>query len=129
MTYEQDRYNSIRQPNDYRQDRYWYGKVKTLPSYTPSQGEELSTYISRLGQAIREANEASTWTHIKGSKGPWLTHRSAASCFMCQDIQIENIIYKILTDLKKLKSTDKYQFNVIPANENTPATFTLTKTH
>ncbi len=74
-------------------DRYYSESWKIRTAHQPVEHENLQTYVSRLGNTVRTAEE-DAHTHIK-----WHTHQSAGECWICVQLQALNIIYDVLTQI------------------------------
>ncbi len=81
---------------------------KSQSHFYPTNNERVSTWLARLGMAIYEAKERNIANHINGPKGPWYTHRSGGSCFMCDDVTFIRILHNCLTGLSKNFDLDHY---------------------
>ncbi len=65
-------------------------------SYAPERGERLSHYHDRLGIFIKLAAEKNRKTHIDGPRKAWYTHRSPMGCFMCEDMNMYHVLFRVL---------------------------------
>ncbi len=105
-----DRYSTIPDANS---PSYQYRKglhnSKIQESQNPTEGETLRMYHSRLGRAVKEAEEISVTAHIYGSK-VWLCHKMSGTCFICTNNQFLNNLYQTITSLVPSQG-DKWMYH------------------
>ncbi len=91
-----DNYNTIEKPIDIAD----VDKRQYLPhKFAPIHGQTLESYITQLKIYIKFATEKNAQYHINGPRGPWYTHRSSSSCFMCEDVDLHHVLLHTLTTL------------------------------
>ncbi len=83
---------------------------KSQKHFYPTQGERVKTWLARLGMAVYEAKEKNIAIHINGPKGPWYTHRSGGSCFLCDDVTFIRLLHNCIVGLSKVIDLDVYEW-------------------
>ncbi len=93
-----DNYNTMEKPLD-RND---IDKKVYLPhKYAVKEGQTWQSYVEELKIHKKYVEEKNIATHINGPRGSWYTHRSSASCFMCEDIDFINVMYRAIEMMAK----------------------------
>ncbi len=93
-----DYHNTLDKPLD----RADIDKKVYLPhKYAAKEGQTWQSYIEELKIHKKYVEEKNIATHINGPRGSWYTHRSSASCFMCEDIDFINVIYQAMVLMAK----------------------------
>ncbi len=97
-TQANDQYNTTDKPldkNDIDRDVY-------LPhKFSAKQGQTWESYIQQLEIYVKFANEKNISTHINGPRNAWYTHRSSSSCFMCEDIDLRQVMLNAMKLMAK----------------------------
>ncbi len=100
---EQDRYNSDNIDYKAFYETSIKQKIKrTNKVLSPTDGESLLLYITRLRVNLGELDEQTTQEHLYGPKGPWYVHKRAQNCFICDASTMMNQQLNILMELGQL---------------------------
>ncbi len=63
---------------------------------TPEKGETWAHYADRIAIYVKIAADKNRLTHIDGPRKAWYTHRSPMGCFMCESINIEAVMRRVI---------------------------------
>jgi len=102
-TAEQDRYSN--EEIDYKSfyEKSIKQKLKRVTkTLSPSDGESLLLYLTRLRANLDELDEQSNSEHMYGPRGPWYVHKRAQNCFICDYSTMTNQQLDTLVDLTQL---------------------------
>jgi len=93
-----DQYNTDKDPIDIHDvDNAVY-----LPhKFAAKDGQTWESYIEQLKIYIKFADEKNISTHINGPRNAWYTHRSSASCFMCEDVDLRHVMFHAMLMMSK----------------------------
>ncbi len=93
-----DQYNTL-EPDKHISDIE--NKVYSPHKFAPSQGQTWESYTEQLKIYVKFANEKNKATHINGVRRAWYTHRSSPSCFMCEDMDLQNVMLNAMQLMAK----------------------------
>ncbi len=76
-------------------------KVYLPHKFAPIEGQTWSSYAEQLKIYVKFANEKNISYHINGPRRAWYTHRSSSSCFMCEDVDLEQVMLHTIEMMAK----------------------------
>ncbi len=68
-------------------------------TYAPHAGETWQQYAIRIGIFTQIAIDKNRLTHIDGPRKAWYTHRNPMGCFMCESINLESLMHRVITEM------------------------------
>ncbi len=79
--------------NDYKK------VVNSTISYAPHANETWKEYANRIGIYAKIAADKNRLTHIDGPRKAWYTHRNPMGCFMCESINLESVMLRVIGEM------------------------------
>ncbi len=94
-----DKYNTLEEGVD-------LGRHEKKPLSThkcaPKEGQTFEDYAKELLTHVKYANDKNYQVHIENmGRKSWWTHRSPAGCFMCEDVNLQNVMLNVIQCIAK----------------------------
>ncbi len=100
-----DQYNSDDNPLDMNDVEK---TLKINLQFAPHQGQTWQSYITELSIYKKYCEDKNIRTHVNGPKGAWYTHRNPAGCFACEDLNLINVMFKVLASMSEQYPDNKF---------------------
>ncbi len=94
-----DKYNTLEEGVD-------LGRVEKIPlskhKCAPKEGQTFEDYAKELLTHVKYANDKNYQVHIENmGRKSWWTHRSPSGCFMCEDVNLQNVMLNVIQSIAK----------------------------